>query len=110
MLHERYDFPMMNLHGITLTYGFDLRVTMQPDVIISEEDVRGVNVNQRDCLFDGEVAKSEYSKNVLKCIAFIETIHLVCAIQSCDMHSGIFSRSCCSSLWLSPILFTIQWK
>lgn len=68
MLHEKYDYPMMNLHGITLQYGFDLRVTMQPEVIITDEDVRGVKVNQRDCLFDDEVEqKAADFKLVVKC-------------------------------------------
>lgn len=55
LIHEKYDYPIMSLHGISVLDGSDLTITLQPEVLISNSEIRGLKIKQRACLFDNEV-------------------------------------------------------
>lgn len=55
LIHEKYDYPIMSLHGINVLAGNDITVTLKPEVLVSDNEIRGLKIKQRACLFDNEV-------------------------------------------------------
>lgn len=55
MLHHREDFAGKTLHRIISRTGFDTVIQIEPNVVVTAADVRGMDLEQRGCLFDGEV-------------------------------------------------------
>lgn len=45
----------MSLHGISVLVGSDITITLRPEVLISNSEIRGLKIKQRACLFDNEV-------------------------------------------------------
>lgn len=57
LIHEKFDYPMMSLHGISVLPGGHITATLKPEVIISNDEIRGLKIRERGCLFDNEVVE-----------------------------------------------------
>lgn len=45
----------MSLHGVSILPGDHLTVTLKPEVIISNREIRELKLSERACLFENEV-------------------------------------------------------
>lgn len=55
LIHEKYDYPMMSLLGISVSPGNHITATLKPEVLISNSEIQDLKISQRACLFDDEV-------------------------------------------------------
>lgn len=74
MIHEKYDYPVVAFHGVTILEGTDLRITVHPEVIITDPEVRSLKRRQRGCLFDDEVQKMSNIKLLLKLLFYRKSL------------------------------------
>lgn len=110
MIHEKYDYPVVAFHGVTILEGTDLRITIHPEVIITDPDVRSLKRRQRGCLFDDEVSYPLLFSTVmvlLELFLFVERVHLGSRVQFSYMHTRALRCYDYGNVWLCTFLLAV---
>lgn len=54
IIHSSQDYPDLTISSSVVQPGEDLRLAVQPEIIVSQPGIRKMDVEQRNCWFDDE--------------------------------------------------------
>lgn len=66
LIHDSWDFPEASVAASIVQPGKDVTISVIPSVVVSETQIRNLDVSQRQCWFKDEVSNSVLTCGQLK--------------------------------------------